>query len=72
MPAPAPGRSGGTQTIPSLKPAEPTPKAAFSLSRLTTVSRAVISTSCAALKCSLIRANSSSLTSTGVRITPAA
>jgi hypothetical protein len=48
------------------------PKAALSLSRLTTVSRAVISTSCAALKCSLIRANSSSLTSTGVRITPAA
>ncbi len=39
------GRSGGTQTIPSLKPAEPIPNAALKRSRFTSVSRAVISTS---------------------------
>jgi hypothetical protein len=40
------GRSGGTHTMPSEKPAEPIPNAALKWSRLTTVSRAVIYTSC--------------------------
>jgi hypothetical protein len=39
-------------------------------SRLTTVSSAVISASCSSLKCSLKRANSSWVTSTGIRIAP--
>ena len=63
------GRSGGTQTMPSENPAEPIPNAALKRLRLTAVSSAVISTSCASVKCSLIRANSSSVTSTGVRMT---
>ena len=39
------GRSGGTQTIPSLKPAEPIPNAALKRSMFTSTSKAVISTS---------------------------
>jgi len=39
------GRSGGTHTMPSLKPAEPIPNAALRRSRFTSVSKAVISTS---------------------------
>ena len=66
------GRSGGTHTIPSEKPADPIPKAALNRSRLTTVRSAVISTICSSLKCSWTRANSSSVTSTGVRITATA
>ena len=46
------GRSGGTQTIPSLNPADPILKAALKRSRLTSVSRAVISTSCSSFTCS--------------------
>ncbi len=46
--------------------------AALSRLRLTRVSSAVSSTSCASLKCSCIAANSSSVTSTGVRITATA
>ncbi len=43
--------------------------AALNRSRLTTVSRAVISTICCSLKCFVILANRSSVTSTGVRMT---
>ena len=39
------GRSGGTQTIPSEKPADPIPKAALNRSRWTSVRSAVSSTS---------------------------
>jgi len=66
------GRSGGTHTIPSLKPAEPIPNAALKRSRFTSVSRAVISTSWRSSKYDRTRANSSSVTSTGVRITATA
>src|SRR6202043_2637063 len=48
----AAGRSAGTHTMPSLNPAEPTPKAALNRSTLTSVISAVISTSCLAVKCS--------------------
>src|SRR5215472_7351634 len=66
------GRSGRTHTIPSLKPAELIPNAALKRSRFTSVSRAVISTSWRSSKYDRTRANSSSVTSTGVRITATA
>jgi hypothetical protein len=66
------GRSGGTQTIPSLKPAEPIPNAALKRSMFTSASRAVISTSWRSSKYDRTRVNSSSVTSTGVRITATA
>src|ERR1035437_2074070 len=53
------GRSGGTHTIPSLKPAEPIPNAALKRSMFTSVSRAVISTSWRSSKYDRTRVNSS-------------
>jgi len=55
--------------MPSLKPAEPIANAALNRSRLTSVRSAVISTICWSVKYAYICANSSSVTSTGVRIT---
>jgi hypothetical protein len=55
--------------MPSENPAEPIANAALKRLRFTAACSAVISTSCASLKCSCSRANSSSLTCTGVRIT---